>query len=224
VKERPILFQGEMIRALLAGTKVQTRRALKPQPPVHTVAVGTWHDPGPRLAYWAWTREGPPDRESFTAGAAIEGIKNGDPLTCPYGDPGDQLWVRESLKPWTHDPELFAYAADDARVQADGYNYPVKPGRPYVPSIHLARCWSRITLEVTAVRVERLWEISDADVRAEGCEGTKLSYAKLWERINGAGSWDANPWVWVIEFKRVTDGVGETSAAPEAPVTRNGEA
>jgi hypothetical protein len=131
---------------------------------------------------------------------------HGEPWRCRYGKPGDQLWVRETLKPWTKDPELFAYAADDTKVEGDGYNYPVKPGRPYVPSIHLDRCWSRIQLEVTGVRVEPLWEISEADSRAEGWDGTVLGYAKLWESIHGPGSWDANPWVWVVEFTRIERG------------------
>ena len=131
--------------------------------------------------------------------------------------------MRETLRPWSQDPDLFAYAADDTRVHADGFNYPVKPGRPQIPSIHLPRCWSRITLEVTAVRVERLQDISIEDAKAEGAwpdvsvVGDCASYfgidvlaanpyrafQMLWERINGPDAWDANPWVWVVEFRRM---------------------
>jgi hypothetical protein len=160
VAERPILFQGAMVRALLAGTKTQTRReAVLP----HMNPLGVW-EPG---------TFGGPNGGRTRAGDTIPErpclwhTRTGDSISCRF-EVGDRLWVRESLKPWTQDPELFAYAADDTRVEGDGYNYPVKPGRPYVPSIHLARCWSRITLEVTGVRVERLQDISEADALAEG--------------------------------------------------------
>lgn len=225
MKERGILFQAAMVRALLAGTKTQTRRALRPQPPAHTVAVGRWQDPpGYDAAYWAFVREGPVEPDHPFAGAEI----HGEPWRCPYGKVGDQLWGRETLKPWTQDPELFAYAADDTRVQGDGYNYPVKPGRPYVPSIHLARCWSRIQLEVTAVRVEQVRAITEADALAEGIEAMRCphchlagyglpgwghdqinptareAYRYLWDSINAATHpWESNPWVWVVEFKRI---------------------
>ena len=229
MRERPILFSGPMVRALLAGTKTQTRRVVNPQPPEHTVAVGNWQDPpGYDPAWWAFVRPGPVDRDHPFGGASI----HSDPWRCPYGKPGDRLWVRETLKLWTQDPELFAYAADDTRVQGDGYNYPVRPGRPYVPSIHLARCWSRLVLEVTDVRVQRLQDISEADAEAEGVaewakgalsfDGQKIlrpsqQYRYLWEQINGQdgpSSWRADPWVWAVSFKRVTEAQRtETGAA-----------
>lgn len=222
--ERPILFQGAMVRAILSGAKTQTRRMLSRQPPANTICLGPWHHPDPRDHWYAWTRDDGPDPQDFFNGGKIDPW---EPLACPYGQPGDRLWVRETLKPWTQDPELFAYAADDTRVQGDGMNYPVKPGRPYVPSIHLARCWARILLEVTEVRVERLQSISEDDARAEGVEtyyrenaewvarnealgGPGASpaprdiYWQLWETINGRDSWDANPWVWAVSFRRVT--------------------
>jgi len=133
---------------------------------------------------------------------------------CPYGQPGNRLWVRESFRD--------ARAAMLGRVlyRADGDNI-----CGWKPSIHMPRHLSRITLEVTTVRVERLQSISEADAQAEGvtpkwepgCSGRLMdalggfsfrpaasAYAELWEQIHGPGSWDANPWVWVIEFKRVT--------------------
>lgn len=190
MKSRPILFSAPMVRAVLAGTKTQTRRAVK----------GT-------ALEWL----GP---DGFTP----EFVASPENHLCPYGVPGDRLWVRETLKPWTQDPALFAYAADDTLVQGDSMNFPVKPGRPYVPSIHLARCWSRLELEVTGVRVERLQDISEADANAEGVQSIQCGelgaevpyyrslfpprelYRMVWESLGG--DWDANPWVWVIEFKR----------------------
>jgi len=240
VKERPILFSAPMVLALLAGTKTQTRRALRMQPPANVLDFCTFHNPnGEGLAHFGFD----PLEQELQEWFAV----------CPYGQVGDRLWVRETLKPWSQDAELFAYAADDTRVQAGGFNYPVKPGRPYVPSIHLPRAFSRITLEVTGVRVERLQDISEADAKAEGCErlsddepgyverdepdwklcpqcgGTRLytsfnpatggatfdtdcekcdtyvkRYQHLWESISGPGSWNENPWVWAVEFRRVT--------------------
>lgn len=216
MRERPILFQGAMVRAILSGAKTQTRRMLSRQPPANTICLGPWHHPDPRDHWYAWTRDDGPDPQDFFNGGKIDPW---EPLPCPYGMKGDRLYVRETLKPWTQDPELFAYAADDTRGQGDGMNYPVKPGRPYVPSIHLARCWSRILLEVTEVRVERLQSISEQDSVAEGISPSDFidgdptrpvsgtprdQYRELWDSINGEGSWDANPWVWAVSFRRVT--------------------
>lgn len=172
VKERPILFSAPMIRALLAGTKTQTRRMLNER--------HLWH--------------------------FIEG--QGDLGICPYGAPGDRLWVRE-----THMDlgACYLYRADGNAEQERAL---VAPGQRWRPAIHMPRAASRITLEVTGVRVERLQEISDSDAFAEGIQqcsdeglpsdGTaRGTYRALWESINGPGSWDANPWVWVVEFRRV---------------------
>jgi hypothetical protein len=143
-----------------------------------------------------------------------------DPVLCPYGQPGDRLWVREthSFVPDSDEPagcSQVLYAAS-----GDG------PYAKWRPSIHMPRWASRILLEITGVRVERLQDISEDDCWAEGidaCDGllddmaiyemarrmnrqfeeAAPTYAALWESINGAGSWGANPWVWVIEFKRV---------------------
>jgi hypothetical protein len=192
MKERPILMSAPMVRAILAGTKTQTRRVVKPAPKL----VG---------GAWFFYKRGLPVYVPNVSAAAD---------SCPYGQPGDRLWVRESFRD--------ARAAMLGRVlyRADGENI-----CGWKPSIHMPRHLSRITLEVTAVRVERLQDISEADAQAEGvtpkwepgCSGRLMdalggfsfrpaasAYAELWEQINGPGSWDANPWVWVIEFKRVT--------------------
>lgn len=187
--ERPILFSGEMVRAILAGQKTQTRRIVKHH----------------RLA-------------------------------CLYGKPGDRLWVKETwatdfihddAKP-VHIPQgaPLLFRADEGETGIAAFEW----GR-WRPSIFMRRWMSRITLELTAVRVERLQDISEEDAAAEGCtlSGVEvtaaewmadaptrsiapgkcvirplaLEYMRLWESINGAGSWAANPWVWVLTFKRV---------------------
>lgn len=139
---------------------------------------------------------------------------------CPYGKAGDRLWVKETFRE-NEPPSGFIYRASEVEIS---YTYKTS----WKPSIFMPRRASRITLEVAAVRVERLQEISDEDAIAEGIEwgvwdeklgvegwrmylgvGTtnapRLSYRTLWESINGAGSWDANPWVWVITFRRSSD-------------------
>lgn len=198
MKERPILFSAPMVRALLAGTKTQTRRVYK------TKNGGVWPYPN----------DIPGMRQAARA--------------CAYGQPGDRLWVRETfVQGWDHDPVTDRikrydsdgkqipiktwYRADGADIgwcDADGW----EANTPWKPSIHMPRAASRITLEITSVRVERLQDISVADCIAEGIarggpenpDGIeKREYRELWESINGPSSWIANPWVWVIEFKRV---------------------
>jgi len=205
--ERPILFSGPMVRALLDGTKTQTRRIVKDLPPWQiteivpsTSGCGRWLPNGPA----------PSGR----------GMASGHWRPCPYGQPGDRLWVRET---WARahvtqaGQEWFVYREGDNRTDYGG---------PWKPSIHMPRAASRILLEITGVRVERLQDISDQDAIAEGIrrvgpgwerwhpdpddiehtgstQKPRLSYQGLWESINGAGSWDANPWVWVVEFRRI---------------------
>jgi len=192
MKERPILFSAPMVRAILDGSKTQTRRAVKR-------IINT--DLGDCIK----DVDGLPSRLDFAP-------QNWE--CCPYGQPGDRLWVRE-----THLPKASGtiYRADYSEFEAAGL------GGMYggwKPSIFCKREHSRILLEIVSVRVERLQEISEADAIAEGIAvdeighairedddiawgSAKGAYAELWERINGSGSWDANPWVWVIEFKRV---------------------
>lgn len=200
MKERPILFSGPMVRALLDGSKTQTRRVVKPQPDTRPGMNCT------RLVFK--DRKGAPLLDE-----ALEADPRLYVSLCPYGQPGDKLWVRESfihnaaeyepMMSMTHPlvPAETFYMADhngDAR------------GLGWKPSIHMPRALSRITLEITGVRVERLQDISDADSLAEGVDRTNTSipgyakerYCQLWESINGPDSWDANPWVWVVEFKR----------------------
>ncbi len=204
--EKPILFSAPMVRALLAGTKSQTRRPLKPQPaPNHP------HDGGTK-----WVLKDVLHVPVGSVGHLSVREKQG--LRCPYGQPGDRLWVRESFR-GCRAYEVRGYAPSEwgnkpIWFEADGR----PPGNPEAwaqrakPSIHMP-CWaSRITLEITDVRVERLQDISGDDAAAEGWPGPDAAnsirsaypvawYSGLWDQINGAGSWDANPWVWVVQFR-----------------------
>ena len=205
VKERPILFSAPMVRALLDGTKTQTRRVVKPQP------IGLTSD-GVPFVHTA-------DDEKFG--------RLGKVVMCPYGQPSDRLWVREA---WRVEKFIDNLAPRELATgcsvvyEASG-EAPAWRGK-LRPSMFMPRRMSRITLEVTGVRVERLQDISEADAVAEGIErlnsphpNVKLyrdyapghdstvlpvySYQTLWEQINGPDSWATNPWVWVVEFRRI---------------------
>lgn len=196
MKERPILFSAPMVRAILNGSKTQTRRVVKPEFRVlHAIY---------------------PDA-SISTNRIFE--KGDGRIHCPYGQPGDRLWVRETFT--VSSCGTAVYRAD-ARDQRGDRWHSIEPGDPnkevlWKPSIFCKREHSRITLEVTGVRVERLQEIDWIDAKREGvrledCEIGPApdfnidyvgGYQRLWESINGTGSWDANPWVWVVEFKRI---------------------
>ncbi|MED5026609.1 hypothetical protein [Pseudomonas aeruginosa] len=192
MKERPILFNDQMVRAILDGRKTVTRRVMKPQPDF----LGSMVDPNTPF-------------KTLDAGLHAR-------ITCPYGEPGDRLWVREA---WAQ--INVAQAPGETWVVYRECDNRTDYGGPWKPSIHMRRRDSRILLEITSVRVERLQDISEKQALAEGVElegegvcfagapGTasdtpEESFKLLWELINGAGSWKANPWVWVVEFKRVT--------------------
>lgn len=236
MKERPILFSAPMVRAILAGKKTQTRRVVRL--PADAKQVRYWAPPSGR-SQPGWCD---PGVNYWTPDSSGEGDSNHvDP--CPYGQPGDRLRVKEAAwmwcervpngitktgrKKWHYVPMREApvhYAADRKTKPAinvvspdtgNEWGWRLKIGR-FLPG------WaSRIDLEVTGVRVERLNDISEADAVAEGiqqCEGGAMDYLandyaqgyspassfrSLWQSINGADSWAANPWVWCVEFKRV---------------------
>jgi hypothetical protein len=199
--ERPILFSAEMVRAILKGDKTQTRRVMKPQP--------SFNSGGPILDY---------------GGGVMDEVEPHWvlPKICKYGDPGDLLWVRETWKlvpasayrasegvHQTSDPN----DRDHAAIYRAGWDRS-SGGLPWRPSIHMPRWASRITLRITDVRVERLQDISEDDARAEGWPGPITEtgfpiasplawFANVWTSINGAGAWEANPWVWALSFERV---------------------
>ena len=199
MKEHPVLFSGAMVRAILEGRKTQTRRVVKPQPECATACGGlTWPISSPLRG---------------------NGIKiyldNGRNLSttlslCPYGKPGDRLWVRETWLPFDADHVIggkeWAYRAD---CGADSEALRLEMGYRWRPSIHMPRRASRITLEVTDVRVQRVQEISAEDIQSEGIElvgNYRAHFRELWDSINSARGygWSTNPWVWAISFKVVS--------------------
>lgn len=206
--ERPILFSGEMVRAILAGRKTQTRRVVR--------GVGAADYAGA-----TWVADGDlytPARDELCRGC-LDAI--GPAVRCPYGVPGDRLWVRET---WCQQACMVHgdLLPGKAHYRADGYEvrHVDGPGKsPWRSPLFMPRWASRITLEVTAVRVERLQDITEEDARAEGVEPTVMVaagvperevlvpavgvYRNLWDRINGKRHpWASNPWVWVVSFRR----------------------
>lgn len=215
MKERPILFSGPMVRALLDGSKTQTRRVCKPA--ANLSAVVEVPDPAERGQVYNGSHFGDEDGEVQFA--------------CPYGGRGDRLWVRESFSGphhREHSPPRDWHSMDEIHCWADGNPEAGDWTKPR-PGMFMPRWASRITLEVVSVRVERLQAISEADAIAEGIEqrpcavpNTRLwrnydpsngwtpsvaipqnSYRSLWEVINGADAWAPNPWVWAVEFRRL---------------------
>lgn len=212
--EKPILLNGEMIRAILEGRKTQTRRLAK-----------NVHFDSKYRAKWKAVH-GHTEVSIDTPAAMLGEV-------CPYGQPGDQLWVRETWADASYDDGLcICYRADHerkdvtsdfratfGRLKYSNWAPDLESGAEgqWKPSIHMPRWASRITLEITDVRVERLQDISEEAAKAEGCAPAFLDefgnvgvapfyrrgFCKLWREINGHDSWEANPWVWVIEFKRI---------------------
>jgi len=182
MKSRPILFSGAMVRAILNGRKTQTRSVAK-------------------------------EFDGKQVDAIVQRYPN--QRGCPYGEVGDRLWVRET---WAETEQSGVHPIDSQYIyRATDADWSTLEGWKWKPSILMPRDACRIELEITGIRVERLNEISEADAKAEGCTGDcpidhiptylaaplSYEYAQLWESINGYGSWAKNPFVWVIEFKRV---------------------
>ncbi|MBG0865452.1 MULTISPECIES: hypothetical protein [Burkholderia] len=227
--ERPILFSGHMVRAILEGRKTQTRRvAIPKRSSIDFIGGGPkggpdWNDPvcwgfeDPDTGFW-W---------------ALRGNESCHQLPCPHGAVGDRLWVRETCRAYELDSGLdgVRYVADDAfrKIEdsllaaerwLDLNAYRGREGAT-VPAIHMPRWASRITLEITGVRAERLQSISESDARDEGVTiadhhmrshstgafrpPSIRAFHDLWDSLNAARGhcWDTNPWVWVVEFKRM---------------------
>lgn len=219
VKERPILFLDEMVRAILDGRKTQTRRVVRAD------RHGPWV---PHLDE-AHADPGLGDGGYLHVPYTLDGERVSHRVRCPYGAPGDRLWVREAFalsirdpdsafEPDTKDPSCWDGAAYRATYSGGDWEHRYENGRlirvppPWRPSIHMPRWASRITLEVTAVRVERLQAITEEDACAEGCTPLQMDHGSylptfegLWDRINGKRHpWASNPWVWVVNFRRVS--------------------
>jgi len=213
-KERPILFSGSMVSAILDGRKTVTRRPIKPSMrgfdvsfELHQQEDGSWR---PMHTF----------DESCMDDQGTE-----HPVICPYGKPGDRLWVRETwycdhfevmrgpyLKP--ADLDVTEARSDGTLVYAADGLTPYEADQPaWKPSIHMPRWASRILLEVTDVRVEQLQAISIGQICKEGLARSIYefipvttafdAFAEVWDSINGPGAWEANPWVWAVEFKQV---------------------
>ena len=185
MKERPIPFSAPMVRAILDGAKTQTRRVIKPQP---SVAEGKYCP----VLRWKDLIDTP----LAIGPACLAGF-------CPHGQPGDRLWVRESLH---HCPRrnCAAYAEDNGAVMRDGEWAEWEWQRLTLPSIYMPRWASRLTLEIESVRAERVQDISEADAVAEGFAGVE-AFRETWDALNtkrGFG-WDTKPWVWVLKFRKV---------------------
>lgn len=199
--ERGMIFNAEMVRAILGGRKTQTRRVLTPRQLKMIDAASSIGECYP-----------------LDSGQRHENSQSYYREWCPFGVPGDRIWVRETFATGLCTKTTLAYRATHKREDLeDGWNETIK----WTPSIHMPRWASRILLEITGVRVERLNSISQEDAQAEGMELTGWrptysdpdsggevwtpydNFAQLWESIYGEGSWQANPWVWVIEFKVV---------------------
>lgn len=224
MNEKPVLFGQQMLRAILGGQKTQTRRVVKPQPPTpEAVRALAGID-------YCWLPPSWPGAKHHRVGGpvwAVRKLMQQEPeLVCPFGKPGDRLWVRET----TVNVEEHGYIGPVYAESDEGralLNYGLAPApddcvevEPHEltlrPSIHMPRSMCRLVLEITAVRVERLQAITEADAVAEGlsqtesgswlpgpCDHPEWAFHQLWSQVYGEPAWEANPWVWVIEFKRV---------------------
>lgn len=209
MKERPILFSGAMVRAILEGRKTQSRRVMKVQPPADGYELATCiSTTGDKRA------EG---RQHWLKRDGYRVLDSNQPyFSCPYGHIGDRLWVRETftIDRVYKDGGIADVGFEYRATARDSYTWPdyhddLTPPK-WKPAIHMPRIASRITLEITNIRVERLQDISEADCEVElGVAPHSLAndahskFRDLWQSISGPKSWDANPWVWVISFKQV---------------------
>lgn len=216
MKERGMIFNAEMVRALLDGRKTQTRRIMKVQPESNQLGLllitdSTKHSD---IGKYHWA-------ESNATGNHVRSKL----FLCPFGAVGDRIWVREGFFPAPLEMQsepprktMWNIAYRDGmqmeKLAPAEYNPTIYNYERWTPSIHMPRWASRILLEITDVRVERLKSISDRDALREGCSAADMKsgdcvadvFARLWASIYGSDSWNANPWVWVIEFTRVEGG------------------
>lgn len=209
MKERGMIFNAEMVNAILAGRKTQTRRVLA----TYQDAVefcSEWDVNGKQIFIVLGEKDHTGMNPVITA------------IPCPFGQPGDCIWVRETFRVHSRatDVATLVYRASvrnswteqTHRVPVAVCNKPATPEK-WTPSIHMPRWASRLTLEITGVRVERLRDLSEDDAKSEGITPPsggvlpgreyRINFRDLWMDIYGMDNWEANPWVWVIEFKRV---------------------
>lgn len=235
MKERGMIFNAEMVRAILDGRKTQTRRIMAIQPEHSELGLRRVID----------SKNGRDNGKYFWSQSDARGLKmRSKVFGCPYGEVGDRIWVRETYQGPLFDYEhMESYLEDSSKFEKPEFCVYRADGNPapefydaddnlhcgWRPSIHMPRWASRILLEITNVRVERLNSISEQDALSEGIDRERLeesqdnydciadhnmtgrptatgAFKYLWESIYGEENWQANPWVWVIEFKRVEGG------------------
>ncbi|MBK0523304.1 hypothetical protein [Klebsiella pneumoniae] len=241
MKERGMIFNGEMTRAILDGRKTQTRRIMKVQPSEDFTPMNMALETDYKAR---WYTPGVVDKDGYLQPASkkVFGVSNeNEGYSCPFGAVGDRIWVRETFQGPLFDYDLMdSYCKDPTPFERPEFCVYKADGVPapefydadgelhccWRPSIHMPRWASRILLEITNVRVERLKSISEEDARAEGIiDGGCLNcgepepcgcanpepdatdaFAYLWQSIYGQENWNANPWVWVISFERIEGG------------------
>ncbi|MCX9065112.1 hypothetical protein NLN84_05855 [Citrobacter portucalensis] len=214
MKERGMIFNGEMVRAILDGRKTQTRRIMKVQPEPSKSRPGDFWFSSKKLESMVHVSELVPGNSPI-ADCHLFFQEH----CCPFGAAGDRIWVRETFTGNYLDDDQIQdikdgrdKASDLCEYRADYPDgYQVADG--WTPSIHMPRWASRILLEITGVRVERLRDLSEDDAKSEGITPPsggvlpgweyRINFRDLWMSIYGADNWEANPWVWVIEFKVV---------------------
>jgi len=208
---RPILFSGSMIRAIQRGTKTMTRRIVNARKNGEHAAHVVYE--GREAGTWLMRFGTRPITDELS-------------VRCPYGVVGDRLWVRETFA--FDDEGRVVYGADPKRDTGGTGDF----AGPWKPSIHMPRSASRLTLQLTAVRMERLQDICESDAQAEGAQclshfnAYDLSYhngfVALWDRINRTRApWTSNPWVWVVSFERIGAAMRDTAACADGEVFAN---
>ncbi|ECG2545971.1 hypothetical protein EU895_12700 [Salmonella enterica subsp. enterica serovar Neukoelln] len=203
MKERGMIFNDEMVRAILEGRKTQTRRPVKNVGADNCLVISK-----------------PTKKRNGVCTHVMDAPKHG---LCPFGNVGDRIWVRETFNAFWLDNDVIQEIKDGVSLASELCDYKAdysdssKPAEGWTPSIHMPRWASRILLEITDVRVERLHDMSEADAKAEGASPAtykitppeavyRVGFGDIWRGIYGQDNWLSNPWVWVIEFKRIQEG------------------
>ncbi len=222
MKERPLLMTSENAQKCHDGTKTQTRRLVKPPPPTNIAGL-----------YYRILADGRTFRGYFSGMGEPADVPE---IVCPFGSIGSRLWIREAFQyVESGDGSVISYKGNgedrDLRkivytdfecLQPSGVGDLIKDfddgEHPWKPAIHMPRWAGRTVVEITAIRVERVQEISEEDAKAEGCEAgmipflatpgnrpasARIVFSRLWDSIHGHGAWERNEWVWVLPFKKV---------------------
>ncbi len=206
VKERGMIFNDEMVRAILEGRKTQTRRPVKNVRADNCLVIRK-----------------PTKKRNGVYTHVMDAPEHG---LCPFGNVGDRIWVRETFNAFWLDNDVIQEIKDGVSLASELCDYKAdysdssKPVEGWTPSIHMPRWASRILLEITDVRVERLHDMSEADAKAEGASPAtykitppeavyRVGFGDIWRGIYGQENWLSNPWVWVIEFKRIQGATSE---------------